>query len=56
MASNGCYCFWQCQMGQQDHQGYWSGKAYANFDSFLFMFGDFCKTSGTQMPRQARLI
>lgn len=37
-------------------RGYWSGKAYANFDSFLFTFGDFCKTSGTHIPRQAIIL
>lgn len=37
-------------------RGYWSGKAYANFDSFLFTFGDFCKTSGTKMPRQVIIL
>ena len=37
-------------------RGYWSGRAYASFESFLFEFGDFCKSSGTKMTRQAIIL
>jgi len=37
-------------------RGYWSGRAYASFESFLFEFGDFCKSSGTKMTRQVIIL
>lgn len=40
------------QLAAQLLRNYWGAQAYANFESLLFEFSEFCQTHGIKMPRQ----